>query len=223
MMKRRMYQSGGILIYLGFLGILLEFDWVRILQPLPIVSVLAGMVILTGSQFKRGMSQITLLSLARWNAFTAGLLTTLLSLLSQLTAAPDRSLNSAAMAEKLTPLIYGSIFYLLIGILSGDVSAEPAQNSEESSGVFLPEIAGPILAARGFSPRETHVALKLLEGITNKEIGEQLYISETTVKKHIQNMFRKCGAEDRQDFMRLYLVWYKEPLNPLDKSSEDHT
>jgi DNA-binding NarL/FixJ family response regulator len=70
--------------------------------------------------------------------------------------------------------------------------------------------ATEVLTAHGFSPREVHVALKIIDNCTNKSIGTQLYISEATVKKHIQNMFRKCGAEDRAAFIDLYKIWTVE-------------
>lgn len=205
-------------MYLLFLSILLDFNWVRFFQPLPMISVLAGMLILTATQYKQGTDWRLMAEQSRWNGFNAGLLTTLLSLLSQLTAGTQHPLNSQSTAESLIPVIYGGILHLLLGVVA-DTSPEHSEPPSPDipsiqSGLFLPATAGPILAVQGFSVRETHVALKLLEGSTNKEIAEQLYISEATVKKHIQNMFRKCGAEDRQDFIRLYMVWAQVHNSP---------
>ena len=42
----------------------------------------------------------------------------------------------------------------------------------------------------------------LREGLTNKEIGSQLNISEQTVKTHVHNIMRKLGARDRQAAVR---------------------
>lgn len=211
---RRAYYWAGMLIYLTFLFVLLRFDWTRFLDPQPALSVAGGILILTASQMKRGMRWQEVLALARWNAFISGLLTTLFMLLGVLTARPTSSTDTAIMAEKLIPLVYGSILYLLMGEAQTKATAkeEPAGMGDLTgySRWFLPEEAGPILMRKGLSPREVHVALKLLGGITNKEIAGQLYISEATVKKHIQNMFRKCGAEDRTEFVRLYVQWVDE-------------
>lgn len=68
----------------------------------------------------------------------------------------------------------------------------------------------PVFREKGFSERESHVALKLLEGLPNIKIANQLYISESTMKKHIQNLFRKCGAANRHDFVSLYQSWGNE-------------
>lgn len=201
----------GLLLYLLLLGALMEFHWNLLLRPIPLISVLVGVLILTGCQYRRGIPIPELLGLAQWNAFFAGMMTTLLSLLSIITAQHPTLLESYHMAAKLIPLIYGSILYLLLGSLriEPNISQESDDRLtwEEQTGLFSPQTAMPILVGKGFSPRECHVALKILEGCPNKEIAEQLYISETTVKKHIQNMFRKCGAVDRQDFQKLYIQW----------------
>lgn len=41
--------------------------------------------------------------------------------------------------------------------------------------------------------------------IPNKEIAAQLYISEATVKKHVQNIYQKFGATDRNSFQEIYI------------------
>lgn len=47
------------------------------------------------------------------------------------------------------------------------------------------------------SQREVEVLLKISKGFSNKEIGDQLYLSEKTVKNYATNLFRKINAHDR--------------------------
>ena len=47
------------------------------------------------------------------------------------------------------------------------------------------------------TPREHDVLLLVAEGLTNKEIGGRLSITEDTVKKHVQNIIWKLRAADR--------------------------
>jgi two-component system NarL family response regulator len=47
------------------------------------------------------------------------------------------------------------------------------------------------------SPREQEVLRCLVSGCTNKEIAEQLFISEKTVKTHLNNIFRKLRVTRR--------------------------
>ncbi|MGI6669501.1 MAG: response regulator [Acetivibrionales bacterium] len=47
------------------------------------------------------------------------------------------------------------------------------------------------------TPREIEVLQLIAEGMINKEIARQLYISEKTVKNHVSNIFRKLNVSDR--------------------------
>ena len=48
------------------------------------------------------------------------------------------------------------------------------------------------------SPREVEIAMRVRDGFSTKEIGEQLHISELTVERHRHNIRRKLGiAGDR--------------------------
>jgi DNA-binding NarL/FixJ family response regulator len=38
-----------------------------------------------------------------------------------------------------------------------------------------------------------------------KEIATELYISELTVRKHIQNIYSKCNVHSKDQFKNLYL------------------
>lgn len=45
--------------------------------------------------------------------------------------------------------------------------------------------------------REQQVLLRISRGLTNREIGHELCLSEDTVKTHARRLFRKLGARDR--------------------------
>ena len=47
--------------------------------------------------------------------------------------------------------------------------------------------------------RELKVMELLAHGLSNKDIGKQLYISETTVKFHVRNLMRKLNAATRAE------------------------
>jgi len=47
------------------------------------------------------------------------------------------------------------------------------------------------------SKREVDVLYKISKGFSNKEIGEQLFLSENTVKNYATNLFRKLNVDDR--------------------------
>jgi DNA-binding NarL/FixJ family response regulator len=47
------------------------------------------------------------------------------------------------------------------------------------------------------SKREAEVLVKISKGYSNKMIGEQLYLSEKTIKNYVTNVFLKINAHDR--------------------------
>lgn len=47
------------------------------------------------------------------------------------------------------------------------------------------------------SDREIEIVIKVCEGLRNLEIADKLFISEITVKKHLQNIFDKTGVQCR--------------------------
>ena len=62
------------------------------------------------------------------------------------------------------------------------------------------EVAAQLVDHMGdeaLTPREVEVLKHLAEGNRNKDIGEQLFISEETVKVHIKHIMEKLGANDR--------------------------
>ena len=52
------------------------------------------------------------------------------------------------------------------------------------------------------SERETVVLAAVARGLSNREIGRELWISEQTVKFHLRNLYRKLGVSSRTEAAR---------------------
>jgi DNA-binding NarL/FixJ family response regulator len=69
--------------------------------------------------------------------------------------------------------------------LMRSLRAEPAEVAD-----VPPELAG-------LSPRERDILALIGDGLTNREIGKRMYLSEKTVKNHISRLLAKLGVQRR--------------------------
>ena len=58
----------------------------------------------------------------------------------------------------------------------------------------------------GLSERETEVVVLAARGLSNRLIGEELHVSEATVKRHLANVYQKIGVGSRNEAVRKALV-----------------
>jgi DNA-binding NarL/FixJ family response regulator len=65
------------------------------------------------------------------------------------------------------------------------------------------------------TPREAEVLRLIAAGASNREIARALFVSEATVKTHVNRIFAKTGSRDRAAAMRYaYAHGYAEPVPP---------
>lgn len=98
-----------------------------------------------------------------------------------------------------TPLIvFSGVLFVLIVVLFFSLYQKlytPAANSEE-----LERRRFEAYAARfGLSAREQEIFRLIIQGMSNAEIANALYIAESTVKFHAGNIFKKTGRANRSE------------------------
>ncbi|MEV4087892.1 LuxR C-terminal-related transcriptional regulator, partial [Nonomuraea fuscirosea] len=79
--------------------------------------------------------------------------------------------------------------------------AERARRELRSAGESSPN-RGPD-ALEKLTPHELSIAQLAAEGLTNREIGQRLYLSHRTVGTHLHRIFPKLGVSSRADLGRI--------------------
>jgi DNA-binding NarL/FixJ family response regulator len=103
------------------------------------------------------------------------------------------------------------------GFLSKDASAPDLRNAVSAAlaGVGLLEATQRPIAPAPRVPddipelteRELQVLRGMSRGLSNGQIGRELYLSEDTVKTHARRLFRKIGVNDRAQAVALGFRW----------------
>jgi two-component system, NarL family, response regulator LiaR len=104
------------------------------------------------------------------------------------------AVEAGAVSYVLKTVSAEELIYALIGaakgmpVMTGDVSQALTRGLRQRSAQGADE---------GLTDREKEVLLLIADGMSNKEIAEELHISVKTVKTHVSNLLMKCELEDR--------------------------
>jgi DNA-binding NarL/FixJ family response regulator len=86
-------------------------------------------------------------------------------------------------------------------VTAGDALMEPAVQARLLDAIARgsqPAAApSPTALPDGLTRREAEVLALIAQGLSNQEIASRLFVSEATVKTHINNLFSKTGVRDR--------------------------
>ena len=86
-----------------------------------------------------------------------------------------------------------ALLFLAIGILLNRKILKNNQPITSGTTVIDKEKIG----ALGISNREYEILVEISEGLSNKEIADKLFVSESTIKTHVSNIFSKLDVKRR--------------------------
>ncbi len=106
-------------------------------------------------------------------------------------------------------------------VYAGEAWLDPSLTARVLSGMSGSRSAKPVdpelAKIATLTDREREVVLLICEGLANKQIGQRLYISETTVRHHLTSIFDKLGVSNRLELV-IYTYRYQIVKPPTRES-----
>ncbi|HXT87939.1 MAG TPA: helix-turn-helix transcriptional regulator, partial [Trebonia sp.] len=81
--------------------------------------------------------------------------------------------------------------------------AERARRELLATGETVRKRTGEASSSEELTPQERQIALLVREGLTNPEVGAQLFLSPRTVEWHLRKIFTKLGISSRRELIRV--------------------
>lgn len=88
------------------------------------------------------------------------------------------------------------LFTAIRAVAGGELAFSPDVANQVVTAMATEPRSEPTSLAR-LSERERQIALLIARGLKNRDIANELSISENTVKRHLQSIFNKTGTRDR--------------------------
>ncbi|WP_457032703.1 response regulator [Kitasatospora sp. P5_F3] len=82
-------------------------------------------------------------------------------------------------------------------VASGQSMLDPATTHQLMESLRHHDESEPDATLARLTPREREILALVGEGMTNREIGQELYLAEKTVKNHVSRLLAKLGVERR--------------------------
>lgn len=100
-----------------------------------------------------------------------------------------------------------AVGFAALGIWAGRRLSQPKLRVEAKTEFLIqgpsPDINEAEIGRLGISKREYEVLELIAEGFSNREIAEKLFVSDSTVKTHISNLFSKLDVRRRTQAVQI--------------------
>lgn len=196
-MKKKCKILCSILFYILLLSWAMDFQFLKLFDVKLFLQFIIGTVILTLPFCHKNMKKEEYGFYFGKKAIEAGYIQAFLMLFSRLGDAKGYEALLADIAMAFRPVLYGFCLFLLLK------EQEEAIIKQEEKGEETRQISYEHFLEIGLTKREAEIAILISKGLSNREIAEEFVISETTVKKHVSNIFEKTGIEKREQIKNL--------------------
>lgn len=194
----RFYKSILFIAFIVLMAAVLDFRVSLIINLPMFLYVLVGTALLTFFYRKKGQDRYHLMVRIRLNLLMTGVMVMFLSQVISVATVEDYRYIAAIIIHNFLPLFYAMLMVFIVDLFPyEEPTAEPIRS------LVNDRLALSVLK---LTKRERMVAQILFEDRTNKEIGQDLSISENTVKKHVHNIYDKAGVKNRTEFIHTYYL-----------------
>lgn len=199
-MKRTIIYMALFIAYIVLLSAVLSFQIGLLVDFKQMAFVMTGTIILTLLNIVSEIEPEQMRKKIRWNFIITGCLTTFLTQLSMIANIEGVENMTFSIIHNFLPLFYALLFMVGADVLfysaskkKGEALKQIISNSEDQWDAY------------DFTKREKMIAKVLLTDLSNRELGDKFYISENTVKKHVQNIYKKALVKNRTEFIALFI------------------
>ena len=103
------------------------------------------------------------------------------------------------------PAVYCGISLILMFHFIKHYFNQPHVSTDILPDASTQTLSGEMLFQQyNISPREKEIIELLLQGYSNQKMGELLYISLSTVKTHLRNIYSKFGVKSRYELITFF-------------------
>lgn len=201
---KKQWQTGVYLIfYILILVFMADFDVMLLVDLKSFLILLAGAFLLALPFYEKGMGKEEFLYIYGSKMIEAGMIQVFL--LSFIRLSDDKGyeglLKDVALCFR--PMLYAFCIRMILTKEDGQYPTGKEMSEERKGRIAdcLEEPSQEECKAAGLTKRETEIALLICRGYSNREIAEDLIISETTVKKHVSNIFEKTKISRREELL----------------------
>lgn len=201
-MKKRCQTGVYLLLYVLLLTYVSDFDIKRLLDIKSFFLLLAGTLLLAIPFYHREINRDEFLYIYGTKTIEAGLIQVFLLCFVQLSENQNYEQLLPEVALCFRPMLYAfCIRLILVNEDMKDFLPDTTENENKKTPAAEQHTMPTHEECRmaGLTRRETEIALLICQKYSNREIADILVISETTVKKHISNIFEKTGIGKREE------------------------
>jgi two-component system, NarL family, nitrate/nitrite response regulator NarL len=126
-----------------------------------------------------------------------------------------RAIRRGAMGIVLKEHAADQLLKAILKVYEGEVWIERSMMGSMIQELNKPALVNPeVTKIESLTDREREVIALIGEGLKNKQVGERLFISETTVTHHLSSVFSKLGVSDR---LELIIYAFRHGLAKMPK------